>query len=98
MALKPEAKRIEESHENGRAIPRPLQTLTQHPQKVWDNIPLPSVTDPTEHDLGDGLDVGELNIMRVLGHQTRRHGQTPSSPISEKQQRIRTKKAISCAL
>ena len=25
----------------------------------------------TEHDLSDGMDVGELNVMRVLSHRTR---------------------------
>ena len=98
MALKPEAKRIEESYDKGRAassIVSPDPAAIEG--KIWDNIPLPSIADPAyqqlmkpktlldccrcaqafidEHDLGDGLDAGELNLTRVLGHHTRANTQ-----------------------
>ena len=66
-------------------------------EKLWDNVPLPGIADPTdsdmtkpktlldccrcaqtfidEHDLGDGLGAGKLNLMQVLGHQTRMNTQ-----------------------
>ena len=94
MALKPEVKEEDVPHEGGQAT---SSTANHDPAateaKIWDNIPLPSIADPTEHrimtpkmlldcchcaqelideyDLGDGLDVGVLNVMRAIGHRTR---------------------------
>ena len=98
MALTPEAKKIEESNVSGRTTsPTTNPDPAAAEAKIWDNIPLPSIADPTEHhmmapktlldcchctqefidehDLGDGLDVGELNVMRVSGHHTRANTQ-----------------------
>ena len=106
MTLTPAAKRIERTLEHRRADASP-----KHPDptedKLWDNIPLPSVADPTynqlmkpktlldccrcaqafidEHDLGDDLDAGELNLMRVFGHHARMNTQfTYFRPLSVK--------------
>ena len=99
MTLTPVAKQIEESLEITRADeskrhPRSAATIEE---ELLDNVPLPSVADPTdnnllmpktlldccrcaqasidEHDLGDGLDAGDLNMMRVLGHHARMNTQ-----------------------
>ena len=90
MALKPEARDT--------STPPASSSETHDVEaKIWDNIPLPSVADPSEHrmltpktlldccrcapefveehDLADGLDIGELNVMRSIGHRTRANTQ-----------------------
>ena len=47
-----------------------------------------------EYGLGDGLDVGELNMMRVVGHRTRAN----TSPTLKRQPITRTKSATFCVL
>ena len=90
MALKPEAREANASPE--RAPAASSSDTHDAEAKIWDNIPLPSVADPSEprmmtpktlldccrcaqefvdeYDLADGLDVGELNVMRAIGHRT----------------------------
>ena len=52
VTLSPESKRIAESHE----MKRPTTTNASHEpatveDQLWDNIPLPSIADPTEYNL-----------------------------------------------